>query len=450
MKKIIFAALVLLTAVSCGQKPAVFTGKITGLKPGSNVMVMDIYNPDSATPVEVSPDGSYRFEIADGPCARHLIIDDPKGGFKFYAEPGMKATIDLALKQREGTDEETYESLVTYSGDNKDVFDFLSEGEFYSTVQNPVIMAHYDAKDLTFAQFEKELKANLDAQVAKLPKVQSPVFRKWMEADYYEKLRHGTYSWFPDLTKGADPDFKAWLESLDRNRDLKDAQAYMSGYSAFWLPEGKDRHEAYFEALGEQFTNKDFIRQLADSYVGNVLREAPANINEIFDAYKAVEPGRAVPEEIQAVYDHYKNLVPGALAADFDMYDIDGNKVMLSDLRGKALYIDCWATWCGPCRAETPNMVKLYNHYKNDPRIQLVSVSLDKKENNWKAVVAEEKLAWPQYIVHEEYDGALCKNYDITGIPRFLFFDRDGRILSLDAKRPSDPEIIDWIESLLK
>ena len=132
------------------------------------------------------------------------------------------------------------------------------------------------------------------------------------------------------------------------------------------------------------------------------------------------------------------------------MYDPDGNKVMLSDLRGKALYIDCWATWCGPCRGETPNMVKLYEHYKNDPRIQLVSVSLDKKEKNWKAVVAEEKLAWPQYIVHDEFESALCRNYDIEGIPRFLFIDAQGCILSLDAKRPSDPDIIAWIENLLK
>lgn len=108
------------------------------------------------------------------------------------------------------------------------------------------------------------------------------------------------------------------------------------------------------------------------------------------------------------------------------------------------------AVSCGPCRAETPYMIELYNHYKNDPRIQLVSISLDKNEKQWKAVVAEEKLAWPQYIVHDEFECALCKNYDVTGIPRFMFFDKDGGILSLDAKRPSDPEIIDWIESLLK
>lgn len=450
MKKILFAALVLLAAASCGKKPAVFTGKITGLKPESHVMVLDFNRPDDRMPVEVAPDGSYRFEIGDGPCARFLMVDDPKGGVKFYAEPGMTANIDLELKRLpdEGG-EEFYESSVTYSGDNKDAFDFLTEGEYFQHVQNPVLMAHFDAKDATFAQFRQELQARADELVAKLPKVQSPVFREWMKSDYESKLKM-TYGWFPELSDAADPDFKAYLESLDRNDSLQDAQAYMSGYSAFWLPEGRDRNVAWFEALNTLFTNKETVRQLADDHIAGVLQNAPANIADVFAAYKAVEPGRTVPESVQALYDHYKNMVPGAPAADFDMYDPDGNKVMLSDLRGKALYIDCWATWCGPCRAETPNMVKLYEHYKNDPRIQLVSVSLDKKEKNWKAVVAEEKLAWPQYIVHDEFESALCRNYDIEGIPRFLFIDAQGCILSLDAKRPSDPDIIAWIENLLK
>lgn len=450
MKQILLATLVLLAAVSCGPKPAVFTGKIMGLKPESKVMLYDIAGRTQEIPIEVDAEGNYSIEIKADPCTRYIICDDPKGGVKFFVEPGMKANIDLEFKSvgNEGG-EEVYETVVNYTGDNKDAYDFLTEGEFYQNVQNPVLMAHFDAKDASFSQFKHELQERLDELVAKLPKVQSPVFREWMKSDYETKLK-ATYGWFPELSATADPDFKAYLEALDRNGDFQDAQAYMSGYSAFWLPEDKDRNVAWFEVLNALFSNKDIVRKLADEHVAGVLQNAPANIADVFEAYKAVEPGRAVPEEVQALYDHYKNMVPGAPAADFDMYDPDGNKVMLSDLKGRALYIDCWATWCGPCRGETPNMVQLYEHYKNDPRIQLVSISLDKKEKNWKAVVAEEKLAWPQYIVHDEFESALCRNYDIEGIPRFLFIDAQGCILSLDAKRPSDPDIIPWIESLLK
>jgi thiol-disulfide isomerase/thioredoxin len=451
MKKILFAALVLLAAVSCGPKPAVFTGKITGLKPESKVMLYDIAGRTQEIPIEVDADGNYKIEIKADPCTRYIICDDPKGGVKFFVEPGMKANIDLEFKSvgNEGG-EEVWQTVVTYTGDDKDAYDFLTEGEFYQNIQNPVIMAHYEAKDLTsFDDFCKDLQMRKDSLVALLPKVQSPVFRAWMKNDYEEKVKYA-YNWYPELASGPDDSYAAFLESLDRNGNLQDAETYMSGYSSFWLPKDKDRYIAWFDVLKEKITDKEIVRRLADERIDGVIRRAPANLAEVFEAYKALEPGRAVPEKIQEQYDHYIAMIPGAQAVDFDFYDVDDNKYTLSDLRGKAVYIDCWATWCGPCRAETPYMVKLYEHYRNDPRIRLVSISLDKNGKQWKAVVAEEKLAWPQYIVHGEFECALCKNYDISGIPRFLFFDAEGRILSLDARRPSDPDIIPWIESLLK
>ena len=335
MKKFLFAVLVLLTAVSCGKRQAVFTGKISGLKPESNVSILDISDPTHLIPIEVDHEGNYRFKIKNGPCTRHLIVDDPKGGVKFYAEPGMEANIDIEFKRTENQGiEEVYETIDTYSGDNKDAYVFLKEGDFYSEIQNPVIMAHYDAKDLTFDQFEKELKELLNVQLENLKNIKSPVFREWMEKDYEKKLR-ASYGWFTELSTEGDPSFKKYIESLDRNNNLNDAQMFMSGYSRFWLPSDQDRDLAWFGALNDLFTNKKIIRSLADERISRVLRNAPSNINEVFNAYKAVEPNRYVPEAIQSLYDHYKGLVPGAQAMDFDMYDMEGNKVMLSDLKGK-------------------------------------------------------------------------------------------------------------------
>ena len=129
MKRILYSLIVLLVAVSCGNRNAVFTGRITGLKPTSNVSLMNIADPTNMVPVQVDADGNYSFEITEGPCARYLVVDDPKGGFKFYAEPGMKANIDLELKRIDDpSGEEVYQSVTTYTGDNKDAFDFLTEG----------------------------------------------------------------------------------------------------------------------------------------------------------------------------------------------------------------------------------------------------------------------------------------------------------------------------------
>ena len=76
-------------------------------------------------------------------------------------------------------------------------------------------------------------------------------------------------------------------------------------------------------------------------------------------------------------------LEAGSVVKDFEMRDRDGNLVKLSDFKGKLVYMDIWATWCGPCVEEIPNMEKLYQHYKDDPQILLVSVSVDRKKNLW-------------------------------------------------------------------
>ncbi|MBR1463482.1 MAG: AhpC/TSA family protein [Prevotella sp.] len=451
MKKIFFAALMLLASVGSFAQKAVITGKIKGMKADTHVFLMNIADPTNMVPVAVGADGNYKLELdAPEPYTRFLILDDPKGGFKFYVQQGMKANIDLELIKHNEGGEETYESKVTYTGDHKDCFEFLSEGDYYSNAQNPLLMKYY-GKGLnpTFGQFRGELRHQVDKLEGKLMEINNPVFRKWMKGDYEQKM-NGSLGWYNELSDKADSTLIAWMETLDRNAIYNDALTYANFYRKFMTPAGEDATLYFLNHLNTLYSNKDIANQLADEYVSRVFQDAPSNIDDVYAAYRTISSAREIPANVQSLYDHYKNLVPGAKAADFDMYDANGKKVMLSKLKGKALYVDCWATWCGPCRAETPNMIKLYEHFKNDKRIQLVSISLDKKEAAWKAVVKKENLAWPQYIIKGEYESDMCKNYDIQGIPRFMMFDKNGRIVSLDAPRPSAPNIIEWIEGNLK
>ena len=95
-------------------------------------------------------------------------------------------------------------------------------------------------------------------------------------------------------------------------------------------------------------------------------------------------------------------------------------------------------------------MEKLYEHYKNNKDIELISISLDTNKNKWLNKLKEDKPKWRQFICPDNFNSQLCKNYDIDAIPRFLFFDKDGRILSLNAPRPSDERIIKYIDENLK
>ena len=143
------------------------------------------------------------------------------------------------------------------------------------------------------------------------------------------------------------------------------------------------------------------------------------------------------------------NLEAGSVAKDFEMRDRDGNLVKLSDFKGKLVYMDIWATWCGPCVEEIPNMEKLYQHYKDDPQILLVSVSVDSKKNLWEKKLDGDKLQWPQYIVDGALKDKLYNEYIITGIPRFMMFDSEGKIIIINAMIPSNGKLIPFIEEQL-
>lgn len=131
------------------------------------------------------------------------------------------------------------------------------------------------------------------------------------------------------------------------------------------------------------------------------------------------------------------------------MYDRDGNAVKLSDLRGKMVYVDVWATWCGPCVGEIPFMEELYERYKDDDRIVLVSISVDDKADAWKKKLDEDNPGWPQYIVDGGLKSQLIADYQILGVPRFMLFDAQGNIVTLNAPRPSNEDIIKFLDEQL-
>ncbi len=177
MKRTILAALVLLASVSTFAQKAVITGKISGLNADSHVMLMDIADPTNMTPIVVDANGIYRLELdAPEPYARFIIVDTPKGGVKFYVQQGMKANIDLEIINHGIDGAEDFESKVTYTGDHKDCFDFLTEGDYYGNAQNPLLMKYYGKGiDLSFADLCNELRYQVDKLLGKLNKVDNPV-----------------------------------------------------------------------------------------------------------------------------------------------------------------------------------------------------------------------------------------------------------------------------------
>jgi thiol-disulfide isomerase/thioredoxin len=141
----------------------------------------------------------------------------------------------------------------------------------------------------------------------------------------------------------------------------------------------------------------------------------------------------------------------GEPATPFEGTTPDGKKVKLSDLKGKVVLVDVWATWCGPCRAQIPPLKALEEEMAGKD-VAFVSYSVDKTTDleKWKKMVADEKLGGVQLIGDAAFQSSICVDYKITAIPRFLLFDKAGRIVSVDAPRPSDPNLKLMLEEALK
>jgi thiol-disulfide isomerase/thioredoxin len=133
----------------------------------------------------------------------------------------------------------------------------------------------------------------------------------------------------------------------------------------------------------------------------------------------------------------------GSEAIDFTFPDIDGNRVSLSDFKGKVVYIDVWATWCAPCRREIPHLRQLAADFQDNENIVFMSVSVDRTrdKNNWKTYVGEHKQFGVQLFAGDDAEKYLMTPYQIGGIPRFILIGKDGKIILADAPRPSSPEI---------
>ena len=124
-----------------------------------------------------------------------------------------------------------------------------------------------------------------------------------------------------------------------------------------------------------------------------------------------------------------QNVEPGKVAPDFTMNDINGNPLTLSQLRGKVLLVDFWASWCGPCRKENPNVVATYNEFK-DKGFDILGVSFDKDKVSWEQAVKDDKLTWNHVSDLQYWNNAAGKKYGIMSIPANVLLDKDGKIIA--------------------
>jgi len=163
---------------------------------------------------------------------------------------------------------------------------------------------------------------------------------------------------------------------------------------------------------------------------------------------------------VQAEKEKFNSFI-GKPSPNFESYEnYKGGTTSLKDLKGKYLYVDVWATWCGPCKAEIPFLKKLEEEYK-DKNITFLSISIDdgsgykdrSKElakKGWKAMIAEKQMKGVQLYADNGWKSTFVRGYKIDGIPRFIIIDPKGNVVDANTSRPSSPKTKELLNKLLK
>ncbi|WP_199756960.1 TlpA disulfide reductase family protein [Pedobacter sp. KBW06] len=139
--------------------------------------------------------------------------------------------------------------------------------------------------------------------------------------------------------------------------------------------------------------------------------------------------GKRISERLAVL----KRSAIGEPMLDFKQNDTEGKPVQFSAFKGKYVLVDFWASWCGPCRAENPNVLKLYNEYK-DKNFTVVGVSLDDKGENWKKAIKDDNMPWTQVSDLKGWKNEVSTYYGIMGIPSTLLIDPQGKIIAKDLR----------------
>ncbi|BAO77080.1 TlpA disulfide reductase family protein [Winogradskyella sp. PG-2] len=245
--------------------------------------------------------------------------------------------------------------------------------------------------------------------------------------------------------------FIAFQDGMNKIRE--EGQGVMTAYRQLKLPEEaakKDSLTKEIEKLGLRLTGHplNFILENNDSYfslnlIGLEANKPKLDVPGFMKAFENLTPrlketkkGKEVKKRLDELFVEYEKIAHleiGKVAPNFEAPKPDGTLVSLNDLKGKVTIIDFWAAWCGPCRRENPNVVRIYEKY-HDQGLEIIGISLDGERRQqdpkkaWLDAIANDKLTWTQLSHLKYFDDPVAKLYNISAIPATFILDKDGKI----------------------
>lgn len=356
-----------------------------------------------------------------------------------FLEPGKDLTVTYSQKKGE--------KQVTYGGASGKEAEFLNQGNY------SFISINSTERDVQKAA--RKVDSILEVNLRKVETIPfSATFKEWEAKRQHTEafaalLRFPIYSLMPDSASTERTEYLNLLhDQLATDSTYLSIPSYREALEQYvrrlisfsrqdsTMPEGNDLADARLNVIFANITEPAALAYIIDQTLFHLAEQGIEKYEQIYRQH-VKDPARlALYNEACKKADR---IAPGQPCPDFTFKDNEGKDVSLTDLKGKFVYIDMWATWCGPCKGEMPSLLKLEEEFAGKD-ILFVSLSIDRNKDIelWKKTIKEMDLGGIQLHLGENWEWLKIFMPASMSVPRFVLLDREGKIINANMSRPSD------------
>ena len=412
----------------------------------------------SRNPITVAPKfdkkGNYEFKDTFSLPDKRFFLATGRGLQKLFLKDKSQTTIKVTKLENSQYPKYIYNG---YASDAYELADAMRDGFAYARYfsrkgDNKETLANYDKKladlDSLYTSYLTRAKSLKEKELVE-------IFTDKSECEYL--MLKGSLMKLYDKENGIDfledAKLQSVIDRIDVNNPVHASYSLVPLFlkckiSSKYTDMPLEWATELVKNVNKYIQNKDIKHNMDMTVIMYATTYMNSNQLEKFWPFYKQQASKDIVDMYSAQVEAMINNKAGVMAHDNEFCDTADNVHRFSEFKGKVLYVDIWATWCGPCKMEIPHLAKVVEHFKDNDDVKIISISVDTNRKAWENKIAADKPAWTQYIANKQQYAQISKDWGIMGIPRFILINKDGSIYDGDAIRPSNPKLIPLLEEM--